>query len=164
MKFRQERKHSADFLFPLLLFFLFALLAIEMVLFAAKGYSGILEKRSLNNEAGTCISYVREKIHQNDVAGGVMVADLSGAPALILEKQVGEKRYLTYIYRYNDELRELFTLEGAPVTMDSGTAILKVSDFKVEQAGKRLFFVSCTDTNGTTAEAYVCVRSEITEE
>jgi len=160
MKFSRGRDHCAEFLFPLLLFVLLAFLTTEFVIFAANGYRKIYEKRSMNSEADTCINYVRKKIHQNDSDGGVEIADLAGNSALVLRKNISGKIYLTYIYAYKGEIRELFTQENASVTPESGTAIMKVSDFRITQPGERLFCFSCTDAGGMTAESYVCIRSK----
>ena len=60
-----------DFLFPVALFFVFALSALTVILLAARIYQSTTESSSLNYTARTSLSYINEKIHQNDCDGAV---------------------------------------------------------------------------------------------
>ena len=60
MRFRMKRNHMIDFLFPVALFFVFALSALTLILLAARIYQSTTENSSLNYSSRTCLSYISE--------------------------------------------------------------------------------------------------------
>ena len=108
MKFRTKQKHMIDFIFPISLFFIFALCALTVLLFAARIYRSTTENSSLNYSARSGLSYISEKIHQNDADGNILVGELCGETALIMEQTYKDSVYYTYIYSYEGALRELY--------------------------------------------------------
>ena len=66
MRFRLKQRHMIDFLFPVALFFVFALSALTVILLATQIYRSTTENSSLNYTARTSLSYISEKVHQND--------------------------------------------------------------------------------------------------
>ena len=76
MRFRTKRRHMIDFLFPVALFFVFALSALTVLLLAARIYQSTTENSSLNYTSRTGLSYISEKIHQNDLGGHVSIGIL----------------------------------------------------------------------------------------
>ena len=108
MRFQTKQKHMIDFLFPVALFFVFALSALTVILLAARIYQSTTESSSLNYTARTSLSYINEKIHQNDCDGAVYLDEFDGCQALVMEQAHNNERYYTYIYIYGQELKELF--------------------------------------------------------
>ena len=159
MRFRNKSGHIIDFLFPLVLFFVLALSALTVILFAANIYREVTETSSLNLSAWTALTYIREKIHQNDQGEEITIGTFDGQEALVLAQTVGGQRYCTYIYVCEDELRELFAKEGAQVGVSAGTTILTVQDFSMEEREDGVFLFSCTEQNGQYCTATVTVRS-----
>lgn len=159
MRFRNRSGHIIDFLFPLVLFFVLAVSALTVILFAANVYREVTETSSLNLSAWTALTYIREKVHQNDQGEEIFIGTFDGQEALILAQTVDGQRYCTYIYVYENELRELFAKEGAEVGVSAGTTILAVQDFSMEETRDGVFLFSCTDQNGQYCTATVTVRS-----
>ena len=159
MQFHTKRKHMIDFLFPVALFFVFALSALTVILIAARIYQSATEHSSLNYTSRTSLSYIREKVHQNDLNGAVTLGSFDGCDALIMEQSVGEDTYYTYIYADNRELKELFIKEGASADASAGHKILDIQDFSMEQISDKLLKVSCTDQNDQTASIVIGIRS-----
>ena len=159
MRFRNKSGHIIDFHFPLVLFFVLALSALTVILFAANVYREVTETSSLNLNAWTALTYIREKIHQNDQGEEITIGTFDGQEALVLAQTVDGQRYCTYIYVCEDELRELFAKEGAQVGVSAGTTILTVQDFSMEEREDGVFLFSCTDQNGQYCTATVTVRS-----
>lgn len=143
MKFRTNRKHIIDFIFPVVLFVVFALCALTVLLLAARIYQSTTETSSLNYTSRTGLSYINEKIHQNDVNGGVSIRDLNGTPALVMEQTYDTAVYYTYIYSYDGELKELFVKSDTPAELSSGKTILEVKSFSMEEAGENLLRFEC---------------------
>lgn len=159
MGFRLRRKHMIDLLFPVALFFVFALSAVTLILLAAGIYRSTTENSSLQYTARTGLAYLSEKIHQSDEDGGVYLGTLDGQEALVLEQRFGEETYRTYIYVQEEQLKELFIRDGVEASADSGRTILEVRDFTMEQISDRLFRFECTDREDRSSAAVIGVRS-----
>lgn len=159
MRFRVKQRHMIDFLFPVALFFVFALSALTVILLATRIYQSTTENSSLNYTSGTSLSYLSEKIHQNDIGQSISLGTFDGCEALVLKQQKGEETYYTYIYCYQDELKELFLKNGAKANASAGQTILKVKDFTMEETPDGLFSIRCTDETGQAASALISIRS-----
>lgn len=159
MGFRLRRKHMIDLLFPVALFFVFALSAVTLILLAAGIYRAATENSSLQYTSRTGLAYISEKIHQCDENGGIYLGTLDGCEALILEQQYGEDMYRTYIYVWEESLRELFIRDGVEAEAENGRTILEVRDFTVEQLTDRVFRFTCTDREERTRTAVIGMRS-----
>ena len=97
MRFRTQQNHMIDFLFPVALFFVFAVSAMTVILLATGIYRSTTEHSSLNYTARTSLAYICEKIHQNDTGGDVALGTYDGCEALILKQSNREDTYQTYI-------------------------------------------------------------------
>lgn len=161
MRFRVKQRHMIDFLFPVALFFVFALSALTVILLATRIYQSTTENSSLNYTSRTSLSYISEKIHQNDLENGVSLGSFDGCDALVLKQEIDDTVYFTYIYSYQNELKEIFLKEGAETHAAAGQTILNVQDFSMKQIAEGLFSFQCTDEAGQTASTTVCVRSRI---
>lgn len=159
MRFHTEKKHMVDFLFPIALFFVFAFSALTVILLATNIYREATESSSLNYTAGTSLSYIGEKIRQNDQSDAVSIGSIDGCESLILKQNRNGENYLTYIYVNQGNLSELFVKEGVTALASAGTVIMPVTDFTMEQRSDGLYAFTCTDTKGESSSAVVGVRS-----
>ncbi|MCI8561152.1 MAG: DUF4860 domain-containing protein [Dorea sp.] len=160
MRFRVKQRHMIDFLFPVALFFVFALSALTVILLATKIYQSTTENSSLNYTSRTSLSYISEKIHQQD-SGKISLGTFSGCDALVLDQDMNGTAYHTYIYAYQNELKEIFLKDGARANASAGQTILKVQNFSMEQVSDSLFSFQCTDETGQTARSLISVRSTV---
>ena len=160
MRLQTKHKHMIDFLFPVALFFVFALSSLTVVLLAAGIYQSTTEDSALNDTARTSLSYITEKIHQNDTKEMVSLGTFDGCDALVLQQTYNDENYYTYIYAYENELKELFIKDGANATASDGKVILQVKDFSIEQVNDRLFKFQCVDKDDRTASVIVGLRSQ----
>lgn len=160
MRLQTKHKHMIDFLFPVALFFVFALSSLTVVLLAADIYQSTTEDSALNDTARTSLSYITEKIHQNDTKGMVSLGTFDGCDALVLQQTYNDENYYTYIYAYENELKELFIKDGANATASDGKAILQVKDFSIELVNDQLLKFQCVDKNDRTASVIVGLRSQ----
>lgn len=159
MRFRTQRKHMIDFLFSVALFFVFALSALIVILLAARIYQSTTENSSLNYTSRTSLSYISEKIHQNDLDGAVYIGNFDGYEALVMEQNINDVTYYTYIYACDNKLKELFTSGNSGIKASSGQTILEIQDFSMEQLSDKLFKFSCTDRNNQQASTMIAIRS-----
>lgn len=159
MGFRLKRRHMIDFLFPIALFFVFALSALALILLAAGIYQSTTENSSLQYTSRTGLAYISEKIHQNDENGAIYLGSFDGCDALVLEQGYGDETYYTYIYASEQILKELFIKEGVDADAKDGRTILEVKDFTMEQVSDKLFRFECTDTKGRSSSTVIGIRS-----
>lgn len=161
MRFQTRKNHVIDLLFPIAIFFVFAVSALTVILLAANIYQSTTARASENYNARTALSYISEKVHQNDIDGGISAGIFDGCDSLILEQTFDDSNYFTYIYEDDGYLKELFVKEGIDASASSGKAIIPVSDFTVDDTGDGLFHFSVTDENNQTASVVVRERSSL---
>jgi preprotein translocase subunit SecY len=154
-----KTSHRIETAFILALFTMFAATAILVVLIGAKQYRITADSMNTNYEVRTTASYLEEKIRQNDTAGAIYAADLLGVPALAIESTEADTVYTTYIYYYEDYLRELFVTDSSVFSLESGQSILALSGFEVESLTPDLIRASYTGTDGQTCEVYLSIHS-----
>ncbi|MCQ2546289.1 MAG: DUF4860 domain-containing protein [Clostridia bacterium] len=159
MKFMQKRTHMIDFIFPVVLLFVFAVSALVVTLFATNVYQGAVDNSTRNDTARTSLSYITEKIHAGDNDGNVELGMFDGCDAVVISEEINGEEYATYIYVHDGQLKELFAKANAGFSAENGTRILDVNDFSMEQKRDGVFSFSCTDDKGKNATAVVGVRS-----
>lgn len=155
-----RRRHVIDLLFPIALFLVLAASSLFLVILAANVYKKSVAWEESNYDSRTCLSYVTEKIRQNDEDGGIETGTFYGIPCLILRQTFGDQSYVTYIYSYEGQLRELFIQEGVTVRASDGQAILEVNSFDIAEQEKGIFRISCTDEKGKESVTYAAVKSK----
>ncbi len=147
--------HSIDFIFPVMLFFIFSLCAVTAILLAANVYSETASGASLNASSRTAVSYITEKIHQSDENGNTSTGRFNGIDAIIIDQDDCR----TYIYEYQGTLYELYEKKEAHALPGSGNKIMDVKEFTIEESYDRLITVTCEDENGIKTKASVALRS-----
>ncbi len=159
MQGRTRQNHMIDFLFPVALLFVFAVSSLAVILLATEVYRSTTEHSSLNYTARTSLAYISEKIHQNDNGGDVFIDVCDGCDTLILRQDYNGTVYKTYIYEYENELKELFAKDGLDFQASMGKTILAVEDFSMDTVKDGVFRFSCTDADGQKASTVVGIRT-----
>ncbi len=160
MQFQNRKRHMIDFLFPIALFFIFTLSALMVVLFAARIYQSSVENSSRNDTARTALSYVAEKIHQNDISDSITLGSFDNCDSLVIRQDYNGDSYTTYIYVHDGSLKELFIKDGANAAASNGKSILDVTSFSMTQLNDNLLKFNCIDKNGHSASIIVGLESE----
>ena len=91
------RKHTIDILFPWALFGLLAICGLLVLILAADIYQDTTTMADENYESRTVLSYLTEKIHQND-NGTVTIGSVDGTDSLIIRQDYDGEEYCTYIF------------------------------------------------------------------
>ncbi len=146
MNGRSKRKHSIDMLFPVTLFFIFAFLAVMILVFAANIYSSNTQKEQAAEKKYTPVLYITEKVRQND--GQVTVEKVADSDALVLHS------YSTYIYYYDGYLRELFVEDGIKINPKAGQEIMETGDFKAELDSNKVIKFEVINEDVSTGYIY----------
>ncbi len=155
---KMTKHRKIEFVFPVLIFFVFTLSALIVILFAAQIYQHTVADAAMNYNANTSVAYIREKIHQHD-NGQIGITTFDGINAIVMREDIAGETYATYIYAHNGALRELFIKNDSVsnFTADSGQKILTVRSFEAHAENDRLLSFSCEDEDGHKASAYVGV-------
>ena len=155
MRFQTRKNTVIDLLFPIALFFVFAVSALTVVLLAANVYQSTTTSASYNYTTRTSLSYISEKIHQNDINGGISIGSFDGCESLILKQNYNKESYITYIYVYDGNLRELFIKDGINATKMDGKIIIAIKSFQMKALNDNLFQFTATNQDNQTASIIV---------
>lgn len=153
------RQHTVDSLFTLSLLGVFAVSALLVTVFGANTYEKIVSLSRRTYESSTALSYLREKIRQNDASDCVSLGEIEDTDVLILKSAVNGQDYLTYVYYQDGMLRELYQQEGYDLPLSAGQGILELHGLSMEQLSDHLYHFTVTDGDGTESEITVAVNS-----
>lgn len=162
----QEKHFIVDILFVLALFGVFAVSALALVTIGADVYQHTVEDMDVNYESRTAVSYIMEKVRQNDTTDSIFLTTLEDAPALCMLSEIDEDTYCTYLYYYEGHLKELFMRQGASLggqLLPAGTDILELADLDFSYADDNLIRVSLQTPSGETHTFYIHVHCSTTE-
>ncbi|KMZ54496.1 DUF4860 domain-containing protein [Dorea sp. D27] len=159
MKFQTRQKHMIDLVFPIALFFVFAASSLAVLLLAANLYSSTTGQIQANDQNRTCLSYISEKIRQNDSGGAVSIRDIEGTECLSLRGNYNGVACTTYIYEYDGFLKELFLNDGVDILLKNGKTIMEINSLDMDKAGTGLFEFTSTDRNGDEDSLIISERS-----
>lgn len=159
---KKSNTHTIDFLFPVALFFVFSATALLVILLAANIYQNIVTTSNNNFEQSTTLSYITEKIRQNDSNGSsqIYLDHFDDSDALVIRQEIDDSFYLTYIYESEGELKELFIKEGVSATAETGTSIMEIHDLKMAEISENLYQFTCISSDGSSSSTMISVHSE----
>lgn len=90
MRFQSRSRHVIDVVFPIALLFVFAVSALSILILGANIYASTNGRLRVNDENRTALSYIAEKIRQNDKEGGIAVAFIDGTNCLAMSAVYNE--------------------------------------------------------------------------
>ena len=146
MRFHRNRSHVIDLIFPLAVLFVFAASSLVVLILSVHIFTGQTEQAEAHYRTDTPLSYVEEKIRQNDVAGSISVMTLDGTECLALKNSSDGINSTTYLY-------------DTDVSLNAGKNIIEASDFKVAELNNGLYRITITDTDGVTNSRILSERS-----
>lgn len=155
MSMQKDQQHTIDFIFPLAVLFVFAVSAFTVLLLSAHVYADQTARTQSDYQAATPLSYIREKVRQNDQNGTLSIGSIDGETALVL--QVDDT--CTYIYSYEGYLKELYIRKDVDARAKDGKNILEIKDFQIQELSGGLFRVSCQTSDGTEQSVILSERS-----
>lgn len=165
MNTEREKRHIVDILFVLALFLVFTLSTLTLVLFGANIYQNTVNSMEDNYNARTVCSYISGKFRSNDSAGDISIGSIDGQPSLILNQEINDASYRTYIYEYDGYLRELFVSDsvtlGAEV-LNAGNKLCPIDKFEVSECNEGLNPVKITVSlpDGDIESIYLSSRTK----
>lgn len=159
MNAKNEKRHMVDVLFVLTLFCVFALCSILLIAVGAKVYQNTINSMETHFTSTTSLSYITEKIRQNDFSQGIVVEEFGGNDALVLLSEYNGEEYCTYIYFYAGHLKELFTKRSIALSPEAGQDILAISDFIITKLDNGLFEITLIDAEHKSSTIRISTKS-----
>jgi len=153
----RRKAHPLQQLLPVLLLTLFLLLSALTVARSAAAYRKVLD-RSDRLTRSTALTYITEKVRQNDTAGTIRVGRIGDCQALVIS-QGEEILYDTYIYCYDGSLRELMIKRELTPAPTMGRSLLPMGSLELSLE-ESLLRIRCTDPEGMVLERSVALQSE----
>lgn len=154
----KSKRHLIDFLFTLSLFCVFAISCLFVIIFGANVYKNTTSAMNHNFNIRTSLSYVCEKVRQNDTVESVRIDSLDSSDALVLTQTYNDVVYETWIYSYHGSLMELFIEKGTDIDPSFGNPIMDVPSFAMEQLTNELYRFTITGSDGTSVSQIVHPR------
>lgn len=159
MRFQTRNRHVIDLIFPIALFFVFAASSLVVLILAADIYASTTNHFQINDESRTALSYISEKIRQNDTEGALGITTIEDTDCLTISRNYQEIPCTTYIYEYEGMLKELFIQDGVSFSLKSGKDIMEITSFSVQQLDSKLYQFTTVDEAGVESSIIASERS-----
>lgn len=160
IQLKRNQEHAVDTLFILGLFVIFVATSFLVVFIGAKQYQNIVNRMDENFETRGCTSYLEEKIRQNDRSNAIDILTIDNHTVLSLTNIVNETEYTTYIYTYEDSLREFYAASGTDFSLSDGQPILDAADFSAEFVSATRLQLTVTDLFQQTETIYISLNAD----
>ena len=159
MRFQNRNRHVIDLLFPIALFFVFAASSLAVLILAADIYGSTTDRLLVNDESRTVLSYLSEKIRQNDAGGALSIVTVEGTDCLAISAGYDGISYTTYIYVHEGMLKELFARDDADISLKNGQDIMAVSALTMTRLDSGLYRFAAVDSRGRESFLIASERS-----
>ena len=141
------------------MFFVFAASSLSVLILAADVYASTTDRLGINDENRTALSYISEKIRQNDSNGAVNTVSIDDTDCLTLSAVYNGIPCTTYIYVYDGILKELFINDGIPVSLKDGRDIMQISSLSIDRLEEHVYLFTTVDSTGTESSVIASERS-----
>ena len=164
LRLDSKRSLKIDSVFVIALFTMFAVTAFLLILIGAKQYQHTADAMDANYESRTISSYLTEKIRQSDSQGMISITELDGTQALAIHTVENDIKYITYIYYYDNALREIVVNETSIFSLDSGQEIIKARNFEAELIQSNLLKITITTTTENKQTLFLSIHDSRKEQ
>ncbi len=117
------------------------------------------DRLGVNDENRTALSYISEKIRQNDSNGAINTVSIDDTDCLALSAVYNGIPCTTYIYVYDGILKELFINDGIPVSLKNGRDIMQISSLSIDRLEDHIYLFTTVDSTGTESSVIASERS-----
>lgn len=159
MSIQQSRPpRSIQNVFVLLLVALFAAFSTLLVTLGAQVYRGTVNRANANNQARILSMVVRSALWAEDGVSEFLIEEQDGLPVLAIVTDFDGERYVKRLYSHEGMLRESFTAEDYPFSVEDGESICPAQSF-VPMIEKGLLTVLVTDGDGQQSTVKLQLRT-----
>lgn len=156
--------HQMPLLFVFLLIGLFAASALTLTLIGTRIYRSATAEAQLSSDTQILLSYMGNKVHAYDQAGGVAIATRGGQPALCLFETIDGAHYETAIYAAQGAVWERFATVGEPFDPEDGERLAQAASLTFSMPAPNLIQVSVTLQGGQQRVIRMALRTAAAKE
>lgn len=132
-----KRKGSGmiELILAMILLILFGLSTFMLVAGGSRIYEATLSERDNLADRRVVMSYIDNKIRQNDEKGGFSLQKnpFAEGRAIVLEEKNGEDLFQTWIYAKDGRLKEAYFKKGSEISDDMSFEIAKIDRFDLKE-------------------------------
>lgn len=158
MKKERNGKLSVDGVLALVLFGIFALCVLAVLLQGAKIYRQLTERGQQSYQQRTAAQYLVTRVRQADAVSAVSVGSLGTVETLELTETIDGTRYVTRVYCWDGQIRELFSAADRRFAPEDGQCILPAQGLDLE-LNDGLLTAEIVDEDGQSVQISVSLRS-----
>lgn len=136
---------------------LFAVLAVGLTAMASGVYRSAAARGDRNDVRRTALSYLVNQTRRADRMGGIRTGFFGGEDALATYEEVEGAVYVTRIYCWEGQLRELYTPVDSQLSLADGIPILEMESLEISAEDGWITY-TVTDDQGRTFSASVSPR------
>lgn len=167
-KNKDTKGQGVQLLFTMLLFMSLLTCALFSVVFGADVYKNINYRMDRNFNSITALSYVSNKVKQNDVAGYVTVDKVDGISVLKLAEYYDGNKYETMIYCKDGHLMEVFAGADSDIGLDDGLEVMELKHMEFSISDNKLLHIDISPeddrskqhSKGNVTELTLCLRTD----
>lgn len=161
---RQKRMHvlhghAVSGLFVFCLLCMFALLAATLTLVGINAYRSVNQVATSNSEHQIALSYLVNKLHAFDRAGGIFVMESDGMQVLCLRETFDDELYETRIFCTDGSLCEYFCAASEPFDVEMGMPLTQAAGLGIDVKTPNLVLIEVIREDGSLSGAHVALRS-----
>ena len=143
-------------IFVLTVFVLFVCCLLAAALAFAKVYKRFGDDIEKRFDTATAQTLVLQKLRSYD-SGAISVGKQDDTEYIAFSDMIDGESYMTYIYAYSGELKELFTESSAPFVAENGNTLLPADKFTAAADGNVISFeITC---DGVLTTSHYSLRS-----
>lgn len=136
----EKSTRTIDTAFVLVLFCVFVITILLVLMTGANVYKQTSKTMAEGFDKRTCVSMLIQKIRNYDSEGAISVKDIDGCNALVFSENISGDEYVTYIYYYDGNIKELFVPEKYDFKASDGNDLMTASGFTATIDDKLLTF------------------------
>lgn len=148
----------------LLLLVLIALSVFSATELGSRAYLALQARQDADSDLRIAVSYLNIKIRKNDNAGALSIQPdpFGGQTALLIRQEIEGSPYITWVYLYEGNLRELLVAPDSELTPEMGTVIARLDGWSLEPSARGIAVTLTRQNRGRTLSSRrdILLRSE----
>ena len=97
-------------------------------------------------------------MRQADQVNGPTISTIQGQPVLVLQEEVDDVIYKTWIYCFEGTLRECYVGSGMSFEPDAGDVVMDLESLDVTWQGDHQLYFNITSRSGTQMEESITLQ------
>lgn len=155
----KKQQFTIDKLFPFLLLCIFCISSLLFVYYGANQYNAAASSMEGNYNLRACISYLQDKVRENDCQGRISVQNTDNISLLKFTGDPNESLSVSYLYAYEDKLYELVSPEDTPFSPEMGTPLFDLKSLAFSMKSNHLLKIRITGSGGLADTIYINLNS-----